>query len=84
MGSEMCIRDSVLRTTQIAKLSFNHPSVVLTADVFNILIKSPCSSLERLFLVVAVGGTTSKDALLHEAGEKIQPCPVVVGSVLKF
>ena len=24
----------VLRTTQLAKLSFNHPSVVLTADVF--------------------------------------------------
>ena len=25
---------SVLRTTQLAKLSFNHPSVVLTVDVF--------------------------------------------------
>ena len=26
--------ERVLRTTQLAKLSFNHPSVVLTADVF--------------------------------------------------
>ena len=26
--------ECVLRTTELAKLSFNHPSVVLTADVF--------------------------------------------------
>ena len=26
--------ERVLRTTQLAKLSFNHPSVVLTAEVF--------------------------------------------------
>ena len=26
--------ERVLRTTQLAKLSFNHPLVVLTADVF--------------------------------------------------
>ena len=26
--------ERVLRVTQLAKLSFNHPSVVLTADVF--------------------------------------------------
>ena len=26
--------ERVLRTTQLAKLGFNHPSVVLTADVF--------------------------------------------------
>ena len=26
--------ERVLLTTQLAKLSFNHPSVVLTADVF--------------------------------------------------
>ena len=26
--------------TQLAKLSFNHPSVVLTADVFQFLIKT--------------------------------------------
>ena len=26
--------ERVVRTTQLAKLSFNHPSVVLTADVF--------------------------------------------------
>ena len=29
----------VLRTTQLAKLSFNHPSVVLTADVFQYFYK---------------------------------------------
>ena len=31
--------ERVLRTTQLAKLSFNHPSVVLTADVFQYFIK---------------------------------------------
>ena len=29
--------ERVLRTTQLAKLSFNHPSVVLTGDVFQYL-----------------------------------------------
>ena len=33
--------ERVLRTTQLAKLSFNHPSVVLTADVFQYLYKIP-------------------------------------------
>ena len=32
--------ERVRRITQLAKLSFNHPSVVLTADVFQFLIKS--------------------------------------------
>ena len=32
--------ERVLRITQLATLSFNHPSVVLTADVFQFLIKS--------------------------------------------
>ena len=31
--------ERVLRTTQLAKLSFNHPSVVLTADVFRYFYK---------------------------------------------
>ena len=31
--------ERVCRITQLAKLSFNHPSVVLTADVFLFLIK---------------------------------------------
>ena len=31
--------ERVLRTTQLAKLSFNHPSVVFTADVSIFLIK---------------------------------------------
>ena len=31
--------ERVLRTTQLAKLSFNHPSVVLTADVFQYFYK---------------------------------------------
>ena len=30
--------ERVLRVTQLAKLGFNHPSVVLTADVFQLLI----------------------------------------------
>ena len=32
--------ERVLRTTQLAKLSFNHPSVVLTADVFQYFYKN--------------------------------------------
>ena len=32
--------EGILRVTQLAKLSFNHPSVVLTADVFLFFIKS--------------------------------------------
>ena len=32
--------DRVWRITQLAKLSFNHPSVVLTADVFNFFNKN--------------------------------------------
>ena len=32
--STSALNERVLRTTQLAKLSFNHPSVVLTADVF--------------------------------------------------
>ena len=32
--------ERVLRTTQLAKLSFNRPSVVLTAKVFQYFIKS--------------------------------------------
>ena len=32
--------ERVWRITQLAKLSFNHPSVVLTADVFQFVIKS--------------------------------------------
>ena len=31
--------ERVLRTTQLVKLSFNHPSVVLTADVFHYCYK---------------------------------------------
>ena len=31
--------ERVLCTTQLAKLSFNHPSVVLTADVFRYFYK---------------------------------------------
>ena len=31
--------ERVLRTTQLAKLSFNHQSVVLTADVFQYFYK---------------------------------------------
>ena len=38
--------ERVLRTTQLAKLSFNHPSVVLTADVFQNFYKK----LARFFL----------------------------------
>ena len=30
----------VLRTAQLAKLSFNHPSVVLTADVFQYFLSN--------------------------------------------
>ena len=33
--------ERVLRTTQLAKLNFNHPSVVLTADVFQYFCKRP-------------------------------------------
>ena len=55
MGSEMCIRDSsrsvpngrVLRTTKLAKLSFNHPSVVLTGDVFQFFIKNIFMKIEK-------------------------------------
>ena len=32
--------ERVLRTAQLAKLSFNHPSVVLTADVFQYFYKN--------------------------------------------
>ena len=39
--------ERVLRTTQLAKLGFNHPSVVLTADVFHFLNKK-CSWGQQL------------------------------------
>ena len=40
--------ERVLRTTQLAKLSFNHPSVVLTGDVFQYFykMKYPCFSVD--------------------------------------
>ena len=38
--STSALNERVLRVTQLAKLSFNHPSVVLTADVFLFFVKS--------------------------------------------
>ena len=37
--STSALNERVLRTTQRAKLSFNHPSVVVTADVFQYFSK---------------------------------------------
>ena len=40
--------ERVSRITQLAKLSFNHPSVVLTADVFQYFYESPPQIFEEL------------------------------------
>ena len=48
--------ERVFRTTQLAKLSFNHPSVVLTADFFQYFNKMyicECRILLALFPIVA-------------------------------
>ena len=50
------VRDFSKNTLQLAKLSFNHPSVVLTADVFHFFIKKYftyecCSSMEEQYFV---------------------------------
>ena len=45
-----------LRTTQLAKLSFNHPSVVLTADVFQHFYKKSTSPWSRPYEVAQVTG----------------------------
>ena len=57
--------ERVSRITQLAKLSFNHPSVVLTADVFQLFNKKPTeaptihtapdTALSRKVMAVSVG-----------------------------
>ena len=51
--------ERVLRTTQPAKLSFNHPSVVLTADVFLFFNKIPPP--DNIFVLV---GENSQVAIM--------------------
>ena len=46
--------ERVGRTTQLAKLSFNHPSVVLTADVFQYFCKRSYE-LARMWTVAKLG-----------------------------
>ena len=41
--------ERVLLITQLAKLSFNHPSVVLTADVFQLLIKASAQYIHQRY-----------------------------------
>ena len=42
--STSALNERVLRVPQLAKLSFNHPSVVLTADVFQLFRTRFCSA----------------------------------------
>ena len=54
--------ERVSRITQLAKLSLNHPSVVLTADVFSYFIKStsPWSRPHEVAQVTRIfGGVTT-------------------------
>ena len=74
INSTSAPNERVLRITQLAKLSFNHPSVVLTADVFQYFYKkgyridTPCIKMHHCAAPCGM-----KRARRPDDGDRCQP-----------